>query len=184
MNYWILITPFITALTGWLIHKLIVIRILKDYWPKKQQQLFNNAGHWLASNLSLQELEHKIADPVILEKAMPAIEGHIDTFLNEKLQQEIPMLGMFIGTKTTDKIKEIFINQLKQLFPTLMTQMAGNLKSNFDIEKKISEKISDPSIHKITTAHLAEALKKLPMLGLITGLVCGIIGVIVSVIFH
>lgn len=178
MNYLILFIPLITALVGWLIHKAAAVYILKNYWPKKQQQVAKALGGWAASQFSLADAEQKLADPSVLDKAMPTIEKHIDTFLNEKLQQEIPMLGMFVGTKTTDKIKEIFINQLKQLFPAVMGQMAGNLKESFNIEKKLSEQLSRPEVQQTIHNQLEGQLKRLPLLGLISGFITGLISIL------
>lgn len=184
MNYWILITPAVTAFTGWLVHKLAVTYFLNKRWPQIQSELASQAGVWAASRFSFDEIEQKISAPTVLDKAMPSIEKHIDNFLNEKLQQEIPMLSLFVGTKTTDKIKDIFINQLKQLFPAVMAQMAGNLKENFNIEKIISKKLTDPLFQSNLKIKLREQLNNLPLLGLVNGLVAGLVSLVIYCIVN
>lgn len=175
----IFIVPLITAFFGWLIHKMAMVYILKSYWPKIQSELSQTAVLWAGSNFSFDQIERKIADPVILDNAMPSIEAHIDTFLNEKLQQEIPMLSMFVGTKTTDKIKEIFIAQLKQLFPVVMAQMVIGFKKNFNFETTISEKLKSPEVQQSMKSKVAHQLKHLPVLGLINGFIAGVISALI-----
>lgn len=179
MSYWIFITPLITAFFGWLIHQLAASCILQKNWPKIFSQLSESADSLADSHFSFDQIEQKITDPIILDKAMPSIEKHIDAFLNEKLQQEIPMLSMFVGTKTTEKIKDIFINQLRQLFPTVMAQMAGDLKENFNIKSLISEQLNNRSVQQSMKSSLAKQLKTVPLLGLITGFIAGLISIAV-----
>lgn len=178
MNYWLLLSPVASAVTGWLVHKAAVMYILKKYWPQKQLQLSRAIAAWVSGNFSFKEIEQKIGDPSVLEKAMPVIEAHIDEFLNEKLQQEIPMLNMFVGTKTTDKIKSIFIVQLRQLFPAVMGQMAGDLSKNFNLSEKISGKLQEPNVRSAIKNQLSHQLKKLPVLGLIGGFITGLVSLL------
>ena len=183
MNFWLFLIPVISAFIGWLLHRIVAWHILRRYWPQKQQQLTKQIGIYVATHLPLDDIETKLADPMLIEKAMPYIDKHIDIFLNEKLQQEIPMLGMFIGNKTTDKIKEVFINQLKQLFPTIMAEMAGNLKETFNLQKRITDKINNPAIQKQITFQLSAQLNRLPFLGLIAGFAIGLINVLLIWLF-
>lgn len=178
MNYWLFLIPVVSGFLGWLIYKIAVIYFLKIYWLKKQITVSKSIGNWASNVFSFSDIEQKISDSSVLDQAMPSIENHIDIFLNEKLQQEIPMLSMFIGTKTTDKIKDIFINQLKQLFPEVMSQMVKKLKEDFNIGEKISEKLTDFETQKIIINKLADQLKILPLSGLIVGVIIGIVNLI------
>lgn len=181
MDYCLLFVPIITAFIGWLLHLLVVLYIRKKYWPQKQTALVNTIANWAGSHFSVTGFTEKITDPHLLDTAMPAIEKHIDAFLNEKLQQEIPMLSMFVGTKTTDKIKDIFIGQLKQLFPTVMLQITDNLQPHLDINKKIKEQLQQLETQKAILKILQNQLKFLPLLGLVSGF---IIGLIIAVLFY
>lgn len=178
MNYLIFTLPIITGISGWLLHKLVVSFIIHRYWPQKQQQISTAVADWAANFFNFSDIEQKIADPSILEKAMPVVEKHIDTFLNEKLQQEIPMFSMFVGTKTTDKIKEIFIAQLQQLFPSVMVEMAGSLKEKLNLETRIAEKLTNPVVQKAVADQISAQLKQLPLLGFISGVVTGLISIL------
>lgn len=71
------------------------------------------------------------------ERIRPTVEKHIDEFLQHKLGREMPMIGMFIGDKTIQQLKLIFMKELEELFPSVMevyvqglgTQMATSLHS-------------------------------------------------------
>ncbi len=184
MNDWLYFIPLVSAFLGWLLHKLAVLYFLNKYWPQKQSQISKDLGDWASGIFSFSEVEQKITHPSVLEKALPAIETHIDKFLNEKLQKEIPMLSMFVGTKTTDKIKDIFVGQLKELFPTVMTQMAGSLKENFDITEKVNKKLSEPAVQKAVTMQLSNQLKSLPVLGLVSGFIIGLMNLLIIYIIY
>lgn len=86
--------------------------------------------------LSFSEIEQKISDPANVEKILPLLEVHIDTFLREKLTAEIPMMGMLIGGKTISQVKGVFMKELKELFPVLMRQYMTILQHTSDPEKK------------------------------------------------
>ena len=119
-------------------------------------------------------LEEKINDPRNLENVLPVIETHIDRFLNEKLKQEMPMISMFIGSKTTDKLKEVFMKEIQLLFPQVISKFAGNLTANLDIERMIASKINDTgtkAIEKMAKQHLATEIRTFKLLGVITGFI-------------
>lgn len=127
----------------------------------------------------LKQLENKLSSPTLIDKAMPSIEKHIDEFLNVKLQQEIPMLAMFIGNKTTDKVKSVFINQLKELFPQVMTTLWADAKETLRLDKLVSEKLNEVDFRNLSQTSFSVFRKKYELTGLLGGLIIGIINVLV-----
>src|SRR3982751_2315218 len=113
MNWTLILLPIISAFIGWftnwiaikmLFHprepKKILGITFHGIFPKRQQQFAMKLGKLVSNELlSFSELEQKISDPANVEKLLPALEAHIDTFLKEKLPVQIPMLGMLIGEK-------------------------------------------------------------------------------------
>ena len=178
MNYWLIATPLIAAFIGWLIHVLALRFFFQSILPKQQQKIASGLGKMAASEFAgFKGIEEKINDPENLSSIMPVIEKHIDHFLNERLKQEMPMISMFIGNKTTDKLKEIFLKELQALFPQVIGQFANNLRNNIDVEKIVVQRIdSIPSaaMEKIIRQNVP-GLKYLPLLGAITGFLSGII---------
>lgn len=49
----------------------------------------------------------------------PIVNEEIQQFLEKKLPQKMPMIGMLIGERTTQQLKDIFLEELSLLFPQL-----------------------------------------------------------------
>jgi uncharacterized membrane protein YheB (UPF0754 family) len=109
---------------------------------------------------------------------MPAIETHVDDFLRNRLSVEMPVISMFIGDKTINKLKAAFMKEIETLFPLVMKQYAGNLKTEFDLEDIVIKKVSGLSSKELEKK-LQETMSKEFRLVEITGAVIGfIIGVV------
>jgi len=103
-------------------------------FPKRQKTLAANLGKLVSDEfLSFTDIEEKISDPKNLKQVMPLIDAHIENFLRKKLPDEMPVISMFIGDKTINKMKSVFMNELEELFPKLMKQFAGNMKNELDL---------------------------------------------------
>jgi uncharacterized membrane protein YheB (UPF0754 family) len=185
MNYWLIVTPLIAAFIGWLIHVLALRFFFQSVLPKRQQKIASGLGKMAAAGFaSFKGIEEKINDPNNLTSIMPVIEQHIDHFLNERLKQEMPMISMFIGNKTTDKLKEVFLKELQALFPQVIGQFAGNLRNSIDVEKLVTDRINSipPSQMENAIKQNVPGLKYLPLLGAFSGLVIGLITVLIQVL--
>jgi len=194
MNYWIILVPIISAFIGWftnwiaikmLFHPKNPIKILgitfQGIFPKRQKQFAEKLGKLVSAELlSFQEIEQKIANPNNVKKLMPLVEGHIDHFLRVKLSDQMPVISMFIGDKTINQLKQVFITELEELFPVIMSNYMGHLKEELDLEKIVIEKVS-----KFSTDKLEEILKSImssefrfiEILGGILGFLLGLIQV-------
>jgi hypothetical protein len=62
------------------------------------------------------------------EALKPIIHEKLDLFFKEKLSAKMPMISMFIGAKTIEELKGVFMEELALIFPELITQFSGNLK--------------------------------------------------------
>lgn len=163
MNIWLVSIPLISAFIGYftnwvaikmLFHPKEPVRILgitlQGIFPKRQQQFGEKLGKLVSNEfLSFNDIEGKISDPSNLEKILPHVDQHIDAFLNNKLPKAFPMLSMFIGEKTIATLKAAFMEELKELFPTLMQRYAAELKAELDLEHIVREKVSSFSSDKL-----------------------------------
>jgi uncharacterized membrane protein YheB (UPF0754 family) len=182
MNYWLIVIPVISAFVGWLIHVLAIRFFFRRILPRRKAAIATALGKTAAAEFAaFKGLEEKINDPSNLQSIMPVIEKHIDHFLNERLKEEMPMISMFIGSKTTDKLKEVFLKELQLLFPQVISQFAGNLRSSIDVEKLVADRIHaiPPDSLQQTIQQNVPGLKYLPLLGAFTGLVVGLIQVLI-----
>ncbi len=145
MNYWLLLIPVIAAIVGWagswISGKVLVQKIV----PSRQSQLAAAIGTSVSAAFSMADIERKINDPENIKKVMPVVEVHIDDFLRNKLKAKMPMIGMLIGDKTINSLKEVFLKEIEEMFPQVMTKFTGNLKNEFDIGTLVTAKINSVS---------------------------------------
>ncbi|MBI3718431.1 MAG: DUF445 family protein [Sphingobacteriales bacterium] len=199
MNYWLFITPLISAFTGWvttwiaikmLFHPRKPIKIfgftIQGIFPKNQQEIAIKLGQVVSRELlSFEEIEEKIISAENLEKLKPEIEKHIDDFLRNKLKEVFPMLSMFIGEKTIAQLKEAFLKELQSLFPVLMKSYMNKLQHDLNLERIVIEKVANFSTEKledILDQITRKEFKFLEIIGGLFGLLIGIIQVVITIL--
>ena len=194
MNFWIVLVPVISAFIGWftnwiaikmLFHPKKPIRFLgvtiHGIFPKRQKQFAEKLGKLVSEELiSFREIEEKIANPDNVKKIMPLVEEHIDHFLRVKLAQQMPVISMFIGDKTINQLKQVFIVELEELFPNIMSNYMKHLQEELDLEKIVVEKVSGFSSDKledILKSIMSKEFRFIEILGGILGFILGLIQV-------
>jgi uncharacterized membrane protein YheB (UPF0754 family) len=182
MNYWLFILPIFAALVGWSIGKLAIWVLIYRIWPKRQPAIAESISKFVVQEFSTLNLEQKIADPSNLSKARPVIESHIDHFLRVKLKDQMPMISMFIGDKTIDSLKTIFMQELENLFPEVMKHFAGNLQSEMGIEKMVRNKISGVSSEYVNKI-VGKNLRYIAAICGFTGFITALIQIIITQLF-
>jgi uncharacterized membrane protein YheB (UPF0754 family) len=197
MNWILIFIPLISAFIGWftnwiaikmLFHprepKKILGITFQGIFPKRQQQFAIKLGKLVSNELlSFSEIEQKISNPQNVEKILPVLEAHIETFLKEKLTVQIPMLSMLITEKTISMIKEIFISELKELFPLLMKQYMTTLQNELDLEKIVTEKVgkfSSDKLEEILNQIMSTEFRFVEIIGAVLGFLIGIIQVFLT----
>ncbi len=196
MNYWLFIISVISAFIGWVACR-IAIKLLfhprkpkkilgisfQGIFPKRQQQFGERLGKLAGTMFSFDDIENKISDPQTLEKILPMIEAHIDDFLRNRLGAEMPMISMFIGDKTINKLKTALMKEIETLFPQVMKQFAGNLKTEFDLERIVNKKVADISpddLEKILHREMAKEFRLVEIAGAVIGFIIGVIQIIIT----
>ncbi len=200
MNWLLFAIPLISGFIGWitnwvaikmLFHPKVPRRILfitfQGIFPKRQVQFAKKLGKLVSNELvSFADIEQKVTDPANLEKVIPLVEEHIDHFLREKLKEKMPMIAMFLGENTIIQFKEIFVNELKELFPILMKSYMGTLQSQLDLEKIVIAKVSNFSSDKfeeLLNQIMAKEFKFIELIGAVLGVIIGIVQVIITVVY-
>lgn len=97
----------------------------------------------------------------------------------------MPMLSMFIGDKTINNLKSVFMQELESLFPDVMKKFASNMKNELDLEKIVTAKVSAFSSDKLE-AILYQIMSKefrfVEILGAVLGFIIGIVQVIITLL--
>ena len=123
---------------------------LQGVFPKKQQQIAENLGRIVGQELlSFEDIEQTITNPDNVQRILPLADAHIDNFLRVKLKESMPMIAMFIGDKTIEQLKTVFMKELEELFPVIMKNYVAHLKNDLDLEKIVVDKIANFSSDKL-----------------------------------
>lgn len=197
MNYALLLVPLVASLASWLMIRFAIKNIFRPHkpiriagftfqgvLPKARPAIAAQAAHAISREI-LQSafINEKLSGPETLEKAMPVIETHIDNFLNHKLKEAIPVISMFIGEKITNQLKELFLEELKELFPSIMSQFIGNLSQSGDLEAEIAVKLQAISTERTEVLfyeRFGKAVRKAEITFAVGGLLTGIIQLLLT----
>ena len=198
MNYWLLIfIPLISAFIGW-VTNWVAIKMLfhprqprkilgitfQGIFPKRQKQFAEKLGKLVSAEfLSFDDIEQKISNPENLKKIMPMIEEHVDDFLRNKLSTEMPVVSMFIGDKTINKLKESFMKEIEILFPLVMKKYAANLKDELDLEKIVVEKVSafsSDKLEEVLQQIMSKEFRFVEIIGAVIGFIIGLVQVLIT----
>jgi uncharacterized membrane protein YheB (UPF0754 family) len=199
MNYWLILIPVISAFIGWftnwiaikmLFHprepKKILGITFHGIFPKRQQQFAQKLGKLVGDELlSFTDIETKITDPANLDKIMPMVDEHIDHFLRVKLADAMPVISMFIGDKTINQLKEVFLKEMRELFPVIMSNYMGKLKDQLDLEQIITDKVasfSSDKLESILNQIMAKEFKFVEIIGGVLGFIIGLLQVFITLL--
>lgn len=199
MNYWLLLIPVISAFIGWVTNWVAIKMLfhprepkrflgitLQGIFPKRQQQFAEKLGVLVSAELlSFADIESKISNPDNLKKIMPMIENHVDDFLRTRLSQEMPVISMFIGDKTIEKLKGSFMKEIEVLFPKVMKEYASNLKAELDIEQIVVQKVASFSSDKLENVLyqiMAKEFRFVEIIGAVLGFLIGALQVLITVL--
>ncbi|WP_126971105.1 DUF445 domain-containing protein [Gynurincola endophyticus] len=198
MSWTLIIIPIIAGFIGW-ITNLIAIRMLfhpkqpvnilgyklQGVFPKRQDAFAQKLGKLVSDELlSFADIEQKIANPANVQKVLPLVETHIDDFLRVRLKEKMPVISMFIGDKTIQELKAVFMGELEALFPQLLSGYINSMKNELDLEKIVYEKVknfSSDKLESILYQILSKEFRYIEIIGGILGFLIGVIQVILSV---
>jgi uncharacterized membrane protein YheB (UPF0754 family) len=199
MDWKFIVIPLISAFIGWftnwiaikmLFHPKEPKRILgitfHGIFPKRQKQFAEKLGKLVSAELlSFSDIESKITDPKNLDKIMPVVDKHIDDFLRIRLADAMPVISMFIGDKTINQLKEVFMTEMQTLFPVIMGNYMGKLKDDLDLEKIVVDKVaafSTDKLESILVQIMSKEFKFVEIIGGVLGLIIGIVQVLITLI--
>ncbi|MBE2229260.1 MAG: DUF445 family protein [Chitinophagaceae bacterium] len=197
MNYWLFLIPLISAFIGWVTNWIAIKMLfhpreprrflgitLQGIFPKRQQQFAEKLGRLVSDEfLSYQDIENRISNPDNLKKIMPLIESHVDDFLRNRIQQEMPMISMFIGDKTIGKLKGAFMVEIESLFPVVMKQYASNLRTELDLEHIVIQKVagfSSDKLEEILLQIMSKEFRFVEIIGAVIGFIIGLLQILLT----
>ncbi len=164
--------------------KRILWFTIQGVFPKRQKQFANSLGQLVSQELlSFEDIAGKVTKPENIQAIMPLVEAKVDDFLRHKLSDAMPVISMFIGDKTIDKVKEVFMTELQSMFPQMLEQYMGKLQSELDLEKIVVDKVngfSTDKLEEILQKIMNKEFQFVEIIGGVLGLLIGIVQVIIS----
>ena len=165
----IFLLPLLVACFGWLISwgfiKIIFfphqsIRLAGRQW----QSLFSKK----AGQISIGQILPELTQGDSFQKLLPFIDAKLDEFFKERLVQKMPVISMFIGDKTITQLKEVFLEELAQIFPDLLSEFTQSSANTFllNLEARWSKKIEQ---------YLLKASQKIRIMAFCLGFIWGLI---------
>lgn len=199
MNYWLLLIPVISAFIGWvtnwvaikmLFHPKQPVKVLgitlQGIFPKRQDQFAVKLGKLVSEQLlSFNDIESKLTNPANLQKMMPMVEQKIDDFLRIRLADTMPMISMFIGDKTIEKLKTAITSELESLFPALIKNYTSSLRQELDLEQIVTEKVknfSSDQLEDILYQVMAREFRFVEIIGGVLGFLIGLLQVAITLL--
>jgi uncharacterized membrane protein YheB (UPF0754 family) len=199
LSWWFYTIPFISAfihwLTIWMALKLlfhprqpkkILGFTLQGVFPKKQQQIAESLGKIVGQELlSFDDIEQAITNPETVQKILPLAEEHIDNFLRNKLKEAMPMVAMFIGDKTINQLKAVFMKELEELFPVIMKNYVAHLKDDLDLERMVVDKIagfSNDRLEAMLNQFLTKEFRFVEVIGAALGFLIGVLQILLTLL--
>jgi uncharacterized membrane protein YheB (UPF0754 family) len=197
LMFWLqpVVAAFIGWITTWMAIKMLFhprnpVRILgvtiQGVFPKRQRMVAEQLGKVVASELiHFDEIANMLKDPAALSELTPTIEKHLDSFLQVKLKEKMPVISMFVGEGTIQKIKEGMLEEINELLPELISKYTDTLSHKIDIEKMVTDKVANYSSDKLEEI-LQSVMKKefafLEVVAAVLGFVIGLIQMGLSVL--
>lgn len=193
----IFIIPVISAFIGW-ITNLIAIKMLfhpreprnlglftlQGIFPKRQKQFAAKLGKLVADELlSFDDISKKLTDPQKIRAMMPMIASRIEDFLRFKLPDSMPVLSMFIGDNTIEKIKTVFVIEMEDMLPQLILGYVESHRKELDLEKIVTEKVagfSSDKLEEILNAIMKKEFRFIEIIGGVLGFIIGLVQVLIT----
>ena len=122
--------PILVGAFGWCL--VWAISIMPFKWPYL-------ADKWVGQ-IDLAKLIPELTEKDPFEAMKPVINVKLDDFFRHKLSAKLPMISMFIGEKTIEELKEVFMEELALLFPQLITKFSAHLSK--DLQQQWERKFS------------------------------------------
>ncbi len=186
------LTPLFCALAGWLGIRIFLrlmfrpakptsiagIRV-QGIIPANQRKIADAVAKTVANDLlRIDTIAEKMKDPARIQALMPAIESHIDAFLQTRLKEKIPVLAMFLSDSVLQMIRGSLLDEIAALLPVVISQYTQGLSASLNVEEKVRAKLADYPAERLESMLQERFGRELRMAGLLGGGAGFVIGLI------
>jgi len=183
-SFWIIfLLPSIVLVSIGILFLMCVNATMFPYswFGKKQTGWINNLANTIANKLSSQlsqsgsQIIEAITSNNAIEQIRPMVEEEVEKFLREKLPAQMPMISMFIGDRTINQLKGIFVTEVEVIFPMFIEKYASeNILNNPILNNNIKDNIEQALITHVPAFINQKAFRFILVL-LLTGCLIGLV---------
>lgn len=133
--------PILVGAFGWCL--VWAMTVIPFKWPYL-------ADKWVGQ-IDLTKIIPQLTENDSFEAMRQVINDKLDDFFRHKLSAKLPMISMFIGDKTIEELKAVFMDELALLFPILINAFSENLNKDLQVQwQQKFRKIAQQKILKAT----------------------------------
>ena len=175
--------PLLNALFGW---SIIYMLFWFLFYPRQKQNFFifemqgfipknlsswgKQLGGYISENVvNIPKMKDSLLKSEKLQQIHQMLELKVDDFLRNKLKEKIPVFSMFITEGLISKMKEILVEELAGLVPSVIEQIASGMEEQFNISKLIDERVNAVAIPEIERLFYRHAGKGIATLKIVVG---------------
>jgi len=193
--------PFITALIGW-VTNYIAIKMLfhprkpsklafftvQGILPRRQSDIAVQLGRIVATELlSSEDLIEQLTNQRSRSIYNAFIDEQSEIFIREKLHKAIPVSRLLLRSKTLEKLKSAFADELIEKLPDLVEKITTPREGSLDIQQLVEDRVrtfSTDRLEKLLYDILAKEFRFIEVLGAVLGFLIGVLQLIFIVFFH
>jgi len=168
-----ILIPILNAVFGWLVisslffflfhpqtKKNFFVFEMQGFIPKNISSWGKSLGKYVEENfVNIPKMKESLLKGDSQKQIHDVLESRVDDFLRNKLKEKIPVFSMFITEGMISKMKEVLMDELESLVPSVIEQIAAGVEKQFNIQKMIDEKLSAVSMEEIEKLFYSQAGK-------------------------
>jgi uncharacterized membrane protein YheB (UPF0754 family) len=189
--------PFIAAIIGWFTNYIAVKMLfrprnkvkflffeIQGIFPKRQHVLAEKIGKMVANELlSSKDIKEKLQNPENVGEITKAVESKVDNYLKNTFSNSFPLLSIFVGDKTRERIKNDILAEVHEMSHEVVEKYVNNIEEKFDVEEIIRQRVSILSAEKLEDL-IMSILKKefrfIEAVGAVIGFFIGIVQIFLA----
>ena len=145
---------------------------------KKRERIEKILAQEIVKKIDWQVVAQMVSSNKNLSESLQEfLSQGIESFLRNKLPEEIPMLKMFITDKIIGQFKRPLLEQLCILIPQAITKMITDIPYMFPVSDLIQKNISLMHMHNFLAPTIRDAIKLFQWWMALAGLILGTIAI-------
>jgi uncharacterized membrane protein YheB (UPF0754 family) len=184
--------PLISAFVGW-VTNMVAVRMLfrprrsfkvfgiefQGLVPRRQGELATSIAHTVEQHLiGPDDVRQALMRPEALAGVRDAIRQPVAEFIDVRLRQVHPMVGMFLTGAIKQKLEELMLSEIETMLPLLGERMLDNVTAQLDFQRIVEDRVRAFDLDKLENMILEVSHRELRAIELLGGVLGFMIGLI------